>query len=116
MNTMPNNYDSMKVMTVYARDWELERNVPTHLYPDWVTVRDAAVHRAFVTLEMRYQTYARDSWTALVLLSVERTKSCSCETCEVWRMREVQIINEVRIEMSRAYQQLKEKESYEPTK
>ena len=95
-------------LTAHAKDWEAV-HLPNELAtPDWIIIRDQAIHRAWVTLDMRYRTYAEDSWTADVLRYVEQTKSCSCEDCEQWGIREVQIIEEVRREMSRSLVKVKE--------
>ena len=68
-------------MVKYAKWWEAER--------------DKAIQTAYINLEMRYQTYARDSWVAVVLKAVSQTKSCDCETCQLWYIRENHIIEEI---------------------
>jgi hypothetical protein len=88
-------YDYQQVvdkLLSYADGFLGERNiVQTN---EVIILKGKAVHTAYLNLEMRYTTYAEDSWVALVLQSVE-TKNCVCDDCQLWYMREVQIINEV---------------------
>ena len=103
-------------LTAHAKDWEAVHLMPPILdTDDWQIIRDKAIHRAWVTLDMRYQTYSENSWTADVLRMVEVFGKHDTDEAELWRMREVQIIQEVRRELSRSLVQLVEKRKHEST-
>ena len=80
-------------MVKYAKWWEAEQQIV--VTPATQIIRDKAIQTAYINLEMRYQTYARDSWVAVVLKAVSQTKSCDCETCQLWYIRENHIIEEI---------------------
>ena len=74
---------------------ETYRGTSAFSEPETQIIRDKAIQTAYINLEMRYQTYARDSWVAVVLKAVSQTKSCDCETCQLWYIRENHIIEEI---------------------
>ena len=49
----------------YANDFLARRNIPQT--DEIIIVKGNAIHHAFVNLEMRYRTYAEESWIAEVL-------------------------------------------------
>ena len=92
-----------KQLSVYANDLWLSRNYGTH--PEKDIIIDEAVTTAYLNLEVRYQTYAENSWTDEVLWWVGQgfSQNCSCDNCddedEKWFIREVQISREVHYQL-----------------
>ena len=79
----------------YANEFLASRNI---VQTDEIEIlKTYAIEHAIVNLEMRYMTYAQDSWVALVLKSAEETASCGCDDCQLWHMRLDLIIKEVEL-------------------
>ena len=97
-------------LTAFANDLWLCRNFGEH--PEKDIIIDGAVQTAWMNLDMRYRTYAEDSWTDEVLywVRISISKNCVCDDCMKWHIREVQIISEVHYQVDCAFRKQQEKE------
>ena len=98
-------------LTAFANDLWLCRKFGEHSEKDIII--DNAVQTAWMNLDMRYRTYAEDSWTEEVLYWVRRSisRNCVCDDCMKWHIREVQIISEVHYQVDCAFRKQQEKEN-----
>jgi hypothetical protein len=95
----------------YANDFLAGRNI--RQTDEIIIIKGNAIHHAFVNLEMRYRTYAEESWIAEVLdaLDPENRLQITDKEFGLMQMRELQILMEVENEVDRQLQIMKEKEA-----
>ena len=86
-------------LTNYAKWWEAERNI--RVDEEAIILRDKAVMIALMNLDMRFRTYADESWTAEVIQYVteDLTTKLDSPQYELWLQRENDIIAEVHFQM-----------------
>ena len=103
--TKPSAYDPIPRLGIYARWYEAEKLTPEQRQdPEALVIRDKAVQNALVSLDMRFRTYAEDSWTAMVLKYIEDNYFGSGEPdWDLWVQREEDIIAEVHLQMDRLH-------------
>ena len=91
--------DTYRILSGHAHDLWVSRNFGPH--PEKDIIIDQAVHTAYLNLEMRYQTYAENSWTDETLWWIDKAvaRECPCDDCDKWFIRETQIIKEVHYQL-----------------
>jgi hypothetical protein len=99
--TIPSTYDPIPRLGIYARWYEAEKLTPQQRQdPERLILRDKAVQTALVNLDMRFRTYAEDSWTTMVLKYIEDNYFGSGKPdWDLWVQREEDVIAEVHLQM-----------------
>jgi hypothetical protein len=100
-------YPTEQRLNFYARIWEAEKLDfdAIRFCPESEIIRYNAVMTAWVNLDMRYRTYAEQSWTTEVLYRCDIIVNTDQHKPDddLWLERETAIIKEVELQMDIAH-------------
>ena len=94
--------DLMKFLSKVAWYKQLDYNYKPDDEDEWLIKVNDTINSTLLTLDMRYHTYAEDSWSQEVYKAAmsEGISKCDCGSCYKWKMRLFQMCEEVEYAIS----------------